>query len=456
MIDPVLMKNDLLRSIWYLHMQPPGYNLAVGLIVKLFPDHYATVLWVAQLLMGAAIADFLFRLLRWLDVPAAWSCLLASLFIISPGCVLFENDATYEYPVLFFLLLCALALARFVERPAARWALAFFGCLLILLSIRNAFHILYILAVALGLLWILPGQRRAILIGALPAVLLAGGIYLKNGILFDRFTASTWGGMTLGTVMTSQISDEEAQELVKRGVASPLATIEPFSELDKYDPYIRRAPRTGIPILDQDVTSTGHPNFNNLTYLPIQDRYLADSLSILRHYPIAYVRSELISWFSYFLPASDMAYFRNIPAAVNSWDRGFDAVVFGQFRRTDDGEDLLELLENGHTYSCVLYTGMFLIAIIPATVAWTAAQFLEKRRRRGWTHSQLTVLAFMLFTIVVISLESTLFSTFDGNRYRFPLDGFFVALFGAMLFGRPAGADRSTKSAVSPAGRPTQ
>jgi hypothetical protein len=39
----------------------------------------------------------------------------------------------------------------------------------------------------------------------------------------------------------------------------------------------------------------------------------------------------------------------------------------------------------------------------------------------------------MLFTIVYLTLVSTLLSSFDGNRYRFPLDGFFIALFGAML-----------------------
>src|SRR5580698_4457485 len=46
MIDPELMRTDLLRSIWYLHMQPPGYNLAVGVVVKFFPEHYGAVLWI--------------------------------------------------------------------------------------------------------------------------------------------------------------------------------------------------------------------------------------------------------------------------------------------------------------------------------------------------------------------------------------------------------------------------
>jgi hypothetical protein len=433
MMDPALMRTDLFRSLWYLHMQPPGYNFAVGLTVKLFPDHYAAVLWASQIAMGVAIAVCLFRLICLLRVPVWWACVLSSIFAISPGCVLFENIASYEYSVLLFLLLSALALARFCEILETRWAVAFFGCLLVLELVRNSFHIAYLLAVAVGLLWFLPAGRRAILIGFLPVVLITGGIYVKNGFLFGRFVSSTWAGMATGTTTSLQLSEEEAEDLVKRGIVSPLAQIQPFSALSEYEPFIHRPAKTGIPVLDQDATSTGHPNFNNLAYLQLHDQYLSNSLAIWRHYPIAYVRSVLIAWFSYFRPASDSEYFDGTPAPVQAWERAFNTVVFGQVRRTADRENFLELKESGHNLSRVLYTGMFLLVVIPATVIWGTAQLISPRWRRRWTHAQLAVLGFILFTIVYLSLVSTLLSTFDGNRYRFPLDGFFIALAGGML-----------------------
>jgi hypothetical protein len=346
---------------------------------------------------------------------------------------LFENCATYEYPVLLFLLLSALALARLCESLASRWALAFFGCLLVLVLVRNVFNIVYLLAVAVGLLWFLPAGRRAILIGVLPAVLITGAIYVKNGLLFGRFTSSTWMGMTMGMTTTNQLTDEEAADLVKRGIVSPLAEIAPFSELSAYDPYIHRPPKTGIPVLDQDETSTGHPNFNNLAYLQVHDQYMADSIAIWRYYPIPYLRSVLIACFSYFRPASDLGYFNRTSARVKAWEHAFNAAVFGQVRHTEDRKDFLELKQAGHNFSRVLYTGMFLMAVIPATVTWGTAQLLVPRWRRRWTHTQLMVLGFMLFTIVYLTLVSTLLSSFDGNRYRFPLDGFFVAFVGGML-----------------------
>lgn len=442
MIDPALMRTDLLRSLWYLHMQPPGYNLAIGLIVKLFPNHYAGVLWATQIAMGAAIALCLFRLMCWLGVPAVWSCVLTSIFVISPASILFENDATYEYPVLLFLLLSALALARFCETAATRWALAFFGCLLVLMLIRNSFHIVYLLAVAAGLFWFLPTGRRAILIAVLPAFLITGGIYVKNGILFGRFVSSTWVGMATGGTTTFQLTYDEADGLIDRGVVSPLAEIDPFSELKEYDPYIHRPPKTGIPVLDQDLTSTGHTNFNNLAFLQVHDLYLKDSIAIWRHYPIAYVRSVLIACFTYFRPATDLHYFDDPAKPIKTWERAFNLVVFGQLRQSEDRTDYLR----------VPYTGMFLLVLIPAAVAWGAAQVLTPRRRSLWTDAQLAVLGFMLFTIVYLTLVSTLLSTFEGNRYRFPLDGFLIVLTGGMLFqilgritGRP---DRALRPAA--------
>ncbi|HZU24427.1 MAG TPA: hypothetical protein VFA04_02840, partial [Bryobacteraceae bacterium] len=60
-IDPVLMQHDLLRSLWYLHMTPPGWNLALGVVVKLFPSSYAAVLCVLYLGIGMLIGVSLLR-----------------------------------------------------------------------------------------------------------------------------------------------------------------------------------------------------------------------------------------------------------------------------------------------------------------------------------------------------------------------------------------------------------
>ncbi|HEX9103253.1 MAG TPA: hypothetical protein VF997_13670, partial [Polyangia bacterium] len=40
-LDPALLRHDLLRSLFYMRDQPPGFNGFVGVVLKLFPVHYA-------------------------------------------------------------------------------------------------------------------------------------------------------------------------------------------------------------------------------------------------------------------------------------------------------------------------------------------------------------------------------------------------------------------------------
>ena len=37
--DPELLKHRLLETLLYLHVQPPGFDLYVAIILKLFPVH---------------------------------------------------------------------------------------------------------------------------------------------------------------------------------------------------------------------------------------------------------------------------------------------------------------------------------------------------------------------------------------------------------------------------------
>ena len=34
-LDPLLLKSDLLKSLFYLHSQPPIFNLFLGIVLKL-------------------------------------------------------------------------------------------------------------------------------------------------------------------------------------------------------------------------------------------------------------------------------------------------------------------------------------------------------------------------------------------------------------------------------------
>jgi len=432
-IDPLLMRFDLARSLFYLHMQPPGMNLLVGLIVKLFPESYTPVLHLVFLLAGLTIAFGLMRLMQLLGVANWIRTTLTVIFVVSPGCVLFENFASYEYLTLALLVVAAIALFRLVESPSTGRATLFFTVVLALAMFRNQFHLVYLCLLVAALAYFMPKARRAVFLGALPALLIVLALFLKNWILFGAFSSSTWMGMTTGVVTTYQLSPEEAENLIQQGVVSPLAAITPFSELRFYYPYIQMRPKTGIPVLDQEVTSTGHPNFNNPNYLQVHDQYFVNSKAVMLHYPVVYLRSCLIAWFAYFLPASDFHSFDEARGRIEGFDKVFNAAVFGQFRHADSRKDLRSLRASGHTLSLVLYTGAFLMVLIPVLVIWASAQILIRSLRNKMSSAQTITLGFMLCTIFFITAVANFLSSFENNKYRFPLDAFYVAIFGMLL-----------------------
>src|SRR6185503_21391898 len=53
-IEVDLLRHDLVRSLWYLHAQPPLFNLYLGLVLKAFGRAHVGAFWVSYMLLGVA------------------------------------------------------------------------------------------------------------------------------------------------------------------------------------------------------------------------------------------------------------------------------------------------------------------------------------------------------------------------------------------------------------------
>ncbi|HYL78120.1 MAG TPA: hypothetical protein VEU96_28150 [Bryobacteraceae bacterium] len=434
-IDVRLMRFDLLRSLWYLHMQPPGFNLIIGLIVKLFPREYPVVCQLLYLGAGIGITLGLMNLMRRFRIPDSLRVILVLLFICNPGVVFYENFVIYEYLVLFLLVVAAILLFRFIETPTLGRSAAFFGSLLALVMLRNQFHLIWLCAITLGLLWLAPRLRRQTLIGAAPCLAIVLALYVKNWILFGQFTSSTWIGMTTAVVTSYHLRPDEADALVASGAVSRLVRIPPFAPMKAYEGLIEMPGRVGIEVLDNAETSDGHPNYNALAYLRLHQLYLHQSWEVLRRYPITYARSFAIAWYAYFLPDSDLHSFDSMRNQVQSFDRWYSMAVFGQFRHASSRKDLRAMRDAGQRFSLVLYTGTFLIGLLPLLFVWGTRRLIARKWRTKRPGAQELTLGFMLFNILFVTLLSNTLSTFENNRYRFPLEGYYICLAGALATG---------------------
>ena len=432
-IDPELLKHRLMESMYYLHVQPPGWNLYIGTFLKLFPNFYPVAFHCVHLALGLVTCWLAFYLMRILGVSRAIAFTLAAWFIISPGVVLFENLLLYEYVVGFLLIAAAAALWRYASSGSARWIFVFFTLLLALVFVRNFFHLIYVVAILAALVYLFKGRRKSVLLTAALPLLIIAGLYTKNWVLFGTFSGSTWLGMNMDTITSHQLTEREARDLISRGVISPVALLDIGTPIELYRPYIQTPARTGIPVLDDCVTSTGATNFNCLAFRQIQHIYTRDGLALLRTYPVVYLRSFEAAWFTYFLPTGDFPSFDLNRPRIRAIDRFCNVVFFGQFKDASDRKNLRRLADHGARVALVFHTGTFLMIGLPALWIWGVVYLVRGVRRGVLDRASAILLGFLLFNIGYVTAIANLLSSFENNRYRFPIDAFYLALLGLAI-----------------------
>ena len=432
-IDPELLKHRLFQSLFYLHIQPPGWNLYTGAVLKFFPTSYPSVFHSIYLLLGLGICWSIYHLMRICGVRRWLAFSLALWFIVSPGVILFENYMLYEYQVAFLLVVAAVALGHFIQGPRALWAMLFFAALFALVLVRNIFHLAYFIAILAALAFLSRTRRRTVLLcGALPLLGILV-LYSKNWMLFGSFSGSTWMGMNMDVITAHQLTSEEANTFVRRGVISPVSLLDLGSPIALYGSFITITAPTGIPVLDDCLTSTGATNFNCLAFLQVQRIYTRDGLRLLRNYPVVYLRSEEAAWFSYFLPAGDYPFFDLNGPKIHTIDRLWNVVFFGQFKEASDRKELRRLAAHGARTSLVLYTGIFLMIGLPALWLWSVYYLVTGVRRKTFDRVAAILIGFLLLNIAYVTAIANFLSSFENNRYRFPLDAFYLVLLGIAL-----------------------
>ncbi len=431
--DPLLLRTRLFETLFYLHTQPPGFNLMIGVVLKLFPSSYAAAFWAIYLGCGVSLCFTLFRLMRLLGVRSTVAATLTAIFLASPGVVLFENFLLYEYPMM--ALLCASAvLLEWLMRQPGRWSAAvFFGTLAALMYLRALFHPAWFVLIAAAVLWLVRTNRRQVFAVAAVAFCLVIALCVKNAVIVGAFTSSTWLGFNAETITTHQLTDEEHERLIAEGFMSPVGRRSTYDPLASFSDVLPPSVPTGIPVLDQTADSTGRINYNNIGYLKLHPIYIHDAEAIIRHYPIAYVRSVVRACFAYFLPTGDFPFFLQNGPHVEAFDRIFSTVFFGQWRRASNRKDLRRVDSAGGTWTLPLYTGTYLLIGLPLLFGWGVWRVWRAVRAGDGRNPRMILLAYVLFQILFMTAVVNLLSCFENNRYRLPIDPFFVALLGMAI-----------------------
>ncbi|MCX5758104.1 MAG: hypothetical protein NTU83_06290, partial [Candidatus Hydrogenedentes bacterium] len=290
--DPELLRTRLLESCFYLHVQPPLYNLALGVVLKLCPGFETQAFYALSIATGLALSLMLLTLMVRLGVSKKVSFALAALFACSPSFILFQNLLLYTLQCAMLLTASALLLHVFLaeRRGWAGWG--FFIALFLLGGIRSLYHLVYYIAVAAGVLALMrPFWWRYAIMALIPGLLLFS-FFVKSYVLFGQFTTSSFHGKSLWAKTVGNLPSPERVKLAEAGAISKVSLVDPFSAIDDYPPEVREvAGYEDIPVLRQKTKYTGEVNYNHLSELRISELYMQDAIYGLLHYPKAFVRS---------------------------------------------------------------------------------------------------------------------------------------------------------------------
>jgi hypothetical protein len=222
LVDPDLLQEELVESLWYLHAQPPGFNLLVGGVLKASPFSDAASLQVVYLALGLVLMYALYDLGRQLRLTPVVSLVVTVVVVCGPVVVLYENWLAYEYPVAVLLVLVADATARWVRKGHPATLAGVVGLASVATLSRSLLHPVWLVAVVVLALVARRPERwtwQPIVAVALP-LLIVGGVMMKNQVLFGSPELSSWFGFNIHKVTVDSLPVDVRDRLVADGVIS--------------------------------------------------------------------------------------------------------------------------------------------------------------------------------------------------------------------------------------------
>ena len=338
-LDVELLRGDLWRSLYFLHSQPPLFNLYLGTVLQLSPVAPATVFLAVNRLLGLLVCLGTFGLLRHFRVGRSVAAAAALALVLRAGFIFDEQKLFYDLPTTALLVTAAGAFAAALA--GRRWGShLFFMALFLLCGIRSLFHLLFF-ALALGLYLVATrGSWRERLAPALLPLLLLLAIYAKNGLVFGQFGPSSWLGMNLARVVTKNVAEEDRAARIAAGKMAPILRLRPFVPVDAYPEYLQLPPAwEAIPALASTSKSGGAANYNHAAFLAIGRDYLAASERQIAAEPLAYLAEVGRNWDRMLEPNTGHRDLRNyagrLPSGVHlellAWMAGLETAPAGHW-----------------------------------------------------------------------------------------------------------------------------
>ena len=309
-LDLGLLKENLFESLFYLHSQPPFFNLILGITLKLFPESYGGAFHFLYMLMGFLMYVFIFKMLRVCKFNITLALIFSSLFVIHPSVILYENFLFYTYPIIFLLIACSYNLMKYLINKDKSSLILFCMGIVILCYIRSLFHLIFPIIIFGVLLFLEKDKMIYHYKLFLISIVLVLSLFFKNWFIFDTFSSSSWLGLSLWKNYTYHDVLPESGSLENNYS---------FKNISYYPKEYQKVPQnyTGIKSINDTHKGNQRVNFNFYGYINLSKDYKTLFLNKIIENPTKYAKNIIKSFGIYFKPVYDYSFLDDNRAKVN-------------------------------------------------------------------------------------------------------------------------------------------
>lgn len=302
-LDAYTLQHNLLQGVWFDHTQPPVFNLFLGLVLKLTGNYaapfvFALILKLITLINTLLLLSILKRTLSNKYTPVIFSLL----YLLSPASLIFENELFYTTFVSLMLLTSCYFLLNFQQKINWKNACGFFLPLFIICLTRSMYHLVWLLFLSvLVLIYYRKKNGFGILLTcSLFSLLLVGSWYIKNYVIFNSFSTSSWTGMNIARNVFHDVEIKDS---------SKIESIEPFSRISAYRAFLPAGYEnkyTGFNDRDllSEMKNDSFINEKHVGYIEVSKKYMEASKQQIKVHPLAYLKNVLQSCVIFFAPAT--------------------------------------------------------------------------------------------------------------------------------------------------------
>ncbi|TVV72017.1 ArnT family glycosyltransferase [Sphingomonas solaris] len=415
--DVALLRHDLWHTLFYLHTQPPLFNLIVGLGLRLGPDGF---LWAMGLLFAAVTLGGILAfhaLARDLTgrpglalIAAAWMC-------VAPAALLFSHKLYYDGLVPWLLCMALWGLHAGLMRRSVAWASFGFAMLAAVVLLRSMIHPVLFAAAAVIFVLMAHGRRGRMAAAAILPAAAIGAVLLKNALLFGVAGLSSWAPLQLDHTTVDRLPPALRARLIAEGRLSRFAVMDGFSPPPAYLAMMPPIAPTGQPSLDNLRKSTGGYNWNHIVYTKLGEARTRDALVALAANPADFAVVLGTSLYHFHRPSSEFKGLERNLAVIAPWERIANATVGlqpaawfgGSLDPTRPQAPLLQV-----SYAALAVTLAFL-----AETALVLAALARALRSRRWPASAMATRVAVLMIGGFVLVVSSSFDVWENNRAHY-------------------------------------